>query len=286
MKRSVRRWLSGAGALTAVGALGSAGALTLGQGAAEASFVPARIATPSQAVPPRPAPPYVPPRKALFFGESGAAVRSVQRRLNQLHYFAGPADGVYGQDLITAAWAFREVQGLAMNATTGAEPITRAFEKDLINPRAPKVLDAKGGGTRVEVNLKIQVLVLYKASQPSLILHISSAGGYYFCDPPPPKSDGQCSYAVTPDGNFHAVYMIPGLDKVPLGYMYNPVFFDPAAGDAIHGGDPDPWYPASHGCVRLPADAQDWFWKELTIGGTHATPVFIRGVAPYILGPG
>jgi hypothetical protein len=224
---------------------------------------------------------YKPPSKALFYGETGAAVKSVQRRLNQLHYYAGPNDGSYGYDLLEAAYAFREVQGLPMNDASGAEPITRAFERRLVHPKRPWVLIKHGAANRVEINLKIQVLVVYKANKPHLILHISSGGGYYFCDPPPPKSDGSCGDAVTPDGNFHAVYMIHGGDKVPLGYMFNPVFFDPAAGDAMHGGDPDPWYPDSHGCVRLPEDVWNWFWKQLTIGGKHPEPVYLRGVAPY-----
>jgi peptidoglycan hydrolase-like protein with peptidoglycan-binding domain len=273
MRQSVRWWLFGAAAVTAVGAL------ALGQGMAEAAPSAPQAATSSQAT----AAAYRPPAKALYYGETGAAVKSVQRRLSQLHYYLGADDGVYGQNTLEAAWAFREVQGLAMNATTGAEPINRAFERALVHPVRPYVLIKHGPATRVEINLKRQVLVLYKKGAIRLILHISSGGGYYFCNPP--SGGGGCGYAVTPDGNFHAQYMIHGGDVVPLGYMYNPVFFDPAAGDAMHGGDPDPYYPASHGCVRLPPAVWNFFWKELTIGGPHATPVYIRGTAPYYLYP-
>jgi peptidoglycan hydrolase-like protein with peptidoglycan-binding domain len=271
MRQNVRRWLFSVGAVAAVGAFAA------GQGIADAAPAAAtRTAATSQA-----AAAYKPPSKPLYYGETGAAVKSVQRRLNQLHYYAGPDDGNYGYDVLEAAYAFREAQGLAMNVTTGAEPITRAFERDLVHPRQPYVLIKHGAAERVEINLKRQLLVLYKHDKVDLILHISSGGGYQFCDPAPPKGDGQCTTAVTPDGNFHAVYMVHGLDIVPLGSMYNPVFFDPAAGDAMHGGDPDDWYPASHGCVRLPEDVQNWFWKLLTIGGKHATPVYLRGTAPY-----
>jgi peptidoglycan hydrolase-like protein with peptidoglycan-binding domain len=273
MNRSVRRCLFGVGAVTVVGA--SAFGQGLAQAAPSAPHVMAAAATTAAAKP------YVPPRKALYYGETGAAVKSVQRRLSQLHYYLGVADGSYGANTLAAAWAFREVQGLPMNATTGAQPIDRAFEKRLVHPLQPYVLIKHGPANRVEINLKHQVLVLYKNNKVTLILHISSGGGYYFCNPP--SGGGGCGYAVTPDGNFHAVYMIHGGDPVPLGYMYNPVFFDPAAGDAMHGGDPDPWYPASHGCVRLPEDVWNWFWTKLTIGGPHATPVYLRGIAPYYL---
>ena len=41
-----------------------------------------------------------------------------------------------------------------------------------------------------------------------------------------------------------------GWDTSPLGVLWNPMYF--VGGYAIHGGDPVPPYPASHGCVRVP----------------------------------
>jgi len=275
MGKSVRRWLYGAGVVAA------AGAVACGPGLANAATqVPGFT-------PPTPAPLYVPPNHPLYLGDTGPAVRSVQRRLNQLGYYAGPDDGVFGPDLEWAVWAFKEAQGLPMDHINWDDiydsnsTITKSFLQALVHPALPKVLVPNGGAERVEINLSDQLLVLYKNNEPELMLHISSGGGYYFCDPPPPKSDGLCTTAQTPDGNFHAVYFIPGLDIVPLGQMYNPVFFDPAAGDAMHGGDLDPWYPASHGCVRLPLDVENWYHSLLTVGGKDATPVYIRGIAPY-----
>jgi hypothetical protein len=58
------------------------------------------------------------------------------------------------------------------------------------------------------------------------------------------------------------------------------VWIDPAAGVAIHGDLSVPWYPASHACIRIWMDAATWFYKDLTIGGKHATPVYVRGTAP------
>jgi peptidoglycan hydrolase-like protein with peptidoglycan-binding domain len=276
MKRPVRRWLIGAGALAAVGAM------AFGQGiASAAASLPLNLAaTVKDAVPAAPA--YTPPSHDLYYGATGAAVKSVERRLDQLHYYVGPIDGVYGQDLEWAVWAFKRAEGLPMNASTNSV-ITWGFRKDLVHPTAPPVLVPKGGADRVEINLRRQILVLYKNDKVHLILDISSGGGYYFCNPKPPKGDGSCGYAVTVPGNFHADYYIPGWDTVPLGVMYNPVFFDPAQGQAMHGGDLVPWYPASHGCVRLQEDVENWFHKELTVGGPHATPVYVRGKAPYYL---
>ncbi len=285
MHQNVRRWLYGAGALAAVGAMacgqGMASAATSGlRNSADSSR--ATAVTTAAAT-------YVPPNHDLYYGNKGAAVKNVERRLNQLHYYAGPVDGVFGQDLEWAVWAFKRVQGLPMNQKRSDlvgpnSTITWAFRKALVHPKSPWALVPRGGANRVEINLKRQYLVLYKNNKVHLILDISSGGGYSFCEPKPPKGDGTCGHtAVTQDGNFHAAYFIQGWDQVPLGYMYNPVMFNTVEGQAMHGGDPVPWYAASHGCVRIQEDAENWFHKELTVGGPHATPVYVRGTAPYQL---
>jgi L,D-transpeptidase catalytic domain/Putative peptidoglycan binding domain len=257
MRRSVRRGLLSAAAVTVVGA--SAFGF---QGLAHAV----------------PAAGYRPPGKPLYVGQSGAAVRSVQRRLNQLRYYAGPDDGRYGQDLLEAAWAFRAVQGLRMNATTAAQPINRAFEKDLVHPRQPYVRERSGPASRIEINQHTEVMVLYAGSRPEWIFHVSTGGGYYFCTP----HGGPCGFAVTPDGEFYLQYRVSGWQHVPLGEMFNPIYFH--SGVAIHGDIPVPWYPASHGCVRMWMDGAEWFWRDVSIGGPRPTPVFIWGRAPYQLG--
>lgn len=269
MRQSVRRWLFGAGAVAAVGAsafgqLGTASAAKVVTVDHKATTVRAATAA------------YVPPRQNFDFGAHGAAVKSVQRRLNELHYYAGRADGRYGQDTAEAVWAFKEAQGLPMNATTNTL-VTRAFRRALIHPRAPRVLVPKGGANRIEINQNDELLVLYRHHKVALILHVSSGGGYTY--PCPGGGGGTCGPAVTPDGNYTAYGFNLGWKTVPLGTMYNPVWFSP--GYAIHGDIPVPWYPASHGCVRIWMDAATWFHKDLTIGGRHATHIYIRGVAPY-----
>ncbi len=64
--------------------------------------------------------------------------------------------------------------------------------------------------------------------------------------------------------------------------MYNPIFFIGTA-YAIHGDVPVPWYPASHGCVRIWMDAAPWFHRHVHIGGRHPTRIYIYGTAPYYL---
>ena len=201
----------------------------------------------------------------LTVGSHGAAVKTLQHRLNELKYYAGPADGGFGADTLEAVWAFQEVQGLAASENGD---VGRTMRRALEHPRQPKALIPRGGSTRVEVNLAHRYLVLYRDDKPILISHISPGGGYYYCSP-----GGGCGYAITPTGDYHTLGFLPGWVTVPLGAMYNPVFFIGRA-YAIHGDTEVPLDPASHGCVRIPMDIASFFHTMLPDTGT---PVYIRG---------
>jgi hypothetical protein len=198
----------------------------------------------------------------LQFGASDLSVRTLQRRLAALKYYPGPIDGLFGPDTLEAVWAFEEVQGLP-----GLDYVTSAMERALAHPRAPRVLDRSAGANRIEVNLAIEVLVLYHNNHIELISHVSSGGGYYYC------SIGGCAFAITPTGNFRTVVFMPGWVTVPLGEMYNPVFFIGTA-FAIHGDTYVPFQPVSHGCVRIPMDIAAFFHTLVKVPGE---PVIVRG---------
>jgi peptidoglycan hydrolase-like protein with peptidoglycan-binding domain len=202
------------------------------------------------------------PATALQLGAHGLSVKELQRKLNALKYYAGPVNGVFGTDTLEAVWAFQEVQGLP-----GEDFVSSAMRQALNHPRAPRVLDAAAGPNRIEVNLGIEVLVLYKHNRVQLISHVSSGGGYYYCSP-----GGGCGYAITPTGNFRTLSFAPGWVTVPLGYMYNPVFFIGTA-YAIHGDIPVPLQPVSHGCIRIPMDIAAFFHTLVTVPGE---PVIVR----------
>ena len=199
--------------------------------------------------------------RALQPGMSRAAVKALQRRLAALKYYPGAIDGQFGTDTLEAVWAFEEVQGLPAH-----DYVTSAMQRALAHPRAPKMLVPRGGANRIEISLSREVLVLYHNKKVELISHVSTGGHYYFC------STGGCAYAVTPTGNFRTVVFLPGWVTVPLGEMYNPVFFIGTA-FAIHGDTDVPLAPVSHGCVRIPMDIAAFFHKLVTIPGE---PVYIR----------
>jgi hypothetical protein len=224
-------------------------------------------ATPSQvALPPSasaaPSPTVSPPQHVLRPGMRGRAVRLLQRRLTALRYYPGRVDGRFGSDTLEAVWAFQDTQGLRPR-----DAVSPAMQRALASPRPPKVLVHRGGRLRVEVNLKDRVLVLYRHNHVALVSHVSAGGGYYFCSP------NGCGNAITPTGDFTTLSFIPGRVTVPLGDMYNPVFFIGTT-FAIHGDTHVPRRPASHGCVRIPTHIAAFFH---TLVPTPGTPVYIRG---------
>jgi lipoprotein-anchoring transpeptidase ErfK/SrfK len=203
-------------------------------------------------------PSYTPPKRNLKEGMRGADVKALQQRLAALKYYPGPIDGTFGSGTLEAVWAFQEVNRLSVDGVVGT-----AMKRALVHPSTYKAWHPKAAGTRVEVNLGMGVLVFYRNHTIALISHVSSAGHYWY-----PCGSGSC-YAITPTGEFHALYFISGWHKAPLGLLYNPVYFN-YSGYAIHGekNAEVPVKPVSHGCVRIPYDIATWFYKDLTISET------------------
>jgi L,D-transpeptidase-like protein/putative peptidoglycan binding protein len=253
--------------LFGLGALAGAGALVLGQiGPAAASPVAGgRSASAAQAAAPAQAAAYHPAGKRLTMGMHGPAVRSLQKRLAALKYYAGPVDGRFGLDTLEAVWAFKEIQGLPVNSAN-QDQVSLTVERRLVHPRAPRALVPHGGSMRIEVNMRNETLVLYSHNKVELISHVSTGAG---CLP------GHGCGWNTPTGNYRTIWYHNGWIHVPLGEMYNPVFFIGSA-YAIHGelNTSVPWYPDSHGCVRIPYDIANFFHKLVKVPGT---PVYIRG---------
>lgn len=207
---------------------------------------------------------YVPPGKVLTLGMHGMAVKNMQRRLAALKYYPGRIDGQFGLGTLEAVWAFKEVQGYPVNGAN-QDVVSLATERALVHPRAPRVLVPRGGSMRIEVNMGNETLVLYKNNKVELISHVSTGAG---CLP------GQGCGWITPTGNYHALGYSPGWIQVPLGQMYNSVWF---IGEvfAIHGENDSavPFFPDSHGCVRVPIDIANILHTLIKIPGT---PIYIR----------
>ena len=254
----------GATATAAAAATALAAAISLPGGSALAATAkPATSARAAAAT----AASFTPSKRNLKAGMSGSDVKALQQRLAALKYYPGPIDGQFGSDTQEAVWAFQEVNRLSVDGIVGPQT-----KNALVHPRTYQAVFPRQNATRVEINLRMGVLVFYKNHQIALVSHISSGGHYYFCQ------DGNCNnYAITPTGDFRALYFVSGWDQGPLGPMFNPTFFN-YDGDAIHGETNAnvPVNNVSHGCVRIPYDIATWFYKDLTINqrGT-GTEIFI-----------
>jgi peptidoglycan hydrolase-like protein with peptidoglycan-binding domain len=200
------------------------------------------------------------PEAGLGPGDSGEVVQALERRLDALRYDVGAVDDVFDTDTVQGVTAFQKVNDLPRTGRATPDVAAR-----LTTAQPPAAIVAGGGPSRVEVDLPHQVLFLYQGGNLDKILSISTGSGEDYC-----STDG-CATAVTPPGSYQVDYNVVGWDSGPLGDLYNPVYFDPKNGLAIHGSEDVPADPGSHGCVRISMAAAEWFPAKAPKG----TPVYI-----------
>jgi peptidoglycan hydrolase-like protein with peptidoglycan-binding domain len=197
----------------------------------------------------------------LGTGARGAEVAALERRLEALHYDVGTVDDLYDQNTAYGVTAFQKVTGMGRTGRATDDVIAA-----LATATAPPALVPTGGENRVEIDIPRQVLFLYKANTLQKILTISSGNNKRFC------SEGYCRRAVTPGGSYGFYRQGRGWETGPLGSLYNPIYFN--GGIAVHGSKSVPAQPASHGCIRIPMGAAEWFPGQVHIG----MPVHVVGV--------
>ncbi len=185
-------------------------------------------------------------------------VITLQRRLASLGYDVGVADGKLGPRTRYAVTAFQKVEGLKRTGVPGPE-----VDAALATASKPSALVPNGAATRVEVDLRRQVLFYWQDGALVRVLPVSTGSGKTYC------VYGTCERAVTPTGTFRIERKVPGIDPGPLGKLYSPMYFH--RGVAIHGYPSVPSYPASHGCVRIPMYATAALFQQLPVG----TPVHV-----------
>ncbi len=209
-------------------------------------------------------------------GMVNSDVTAVQKRLTELGFSPGPADGVFGSGTEQAVWAFEKlIMGTARGAARGFvtnDMWQRMQDPIVIQPRRKTGVDS----THMEIYLPEQVAIVFKSDQAILVTHISSgildpATGepMTFCETAkydtddkgakldPPVERAICSEAKTPGGVFKFYRRYEGKRVSPLGGMTNPVYFN--FGIAVHGADNVPLEPASHGCVRINQRIAEFF---------------------------
>lgn len=210
------------------------GGLALEPPLTRAAFAPVAVGGP-------PAPP--PP------GNPSRLVRSIQMRLIELSYLpAGAADGIAGPQTEHAIVAFQGWQRLPRDGRA-----TAALEIRLERAVAP--VPGRGRARRIVVSLSRQVALLVERGRTLRTIHVSTGK---------PSSP-------TPPGRFRVFrkelmsWSVPFRVWLPYASYFN-------RGIAFHESPSVPVFPASAGCVRIPASDSRHVYEFATIG----TPVIVR----------
>jgi len=191
------------------------------------------------------------PAKKLKGGE---LIQEAEKLLSERGYWITKVDKTKDSSTYHAVVAFQKVTGRERNG------ILNNDELEAIR-RSARPQPAYVGAAHIEVDLKRQVLFLVdEGDVVTRILPVSTGSGevYY--------QDGKKQVAVTPQGVFKITRQIKGIRRAPLGTLYHPNYF--YKGVAIHGSNSIPFYPASHGCVRIPRFAAVPFSDLVSVGMT------------------
>jgi hypothetical protein len=186
-------------------------------------------------------------------GARGAAVAHIQSLLLARGFWLRPT-GVFDNETQQAVWAFQKYWGFSRSGVITAADY-RALEA------SPHVHAQSTSGTLVEVDKTREVLFLVQNGATVWAFNTSTGSERTFVE------NGVTEVAHTPDGIFHVIRQVDGLDIGPLGNLWRPKYFN-NSGDAIHGDSLVPPYPASHGCARISDAAIDYMWasNSLPIG--------------------
>lgn len=181
-------------------------------------------------------------------------ILAVERRLSDLGYWTGPVDGTLDAGSRHALIAFQKVEGRRRTGT-----LTRAEIEALLSADRP--LPKYSGYAHVEIDLNRQVLfVVDMTGTITHILPVCTGNEKAYVD------HGEIHRAHTPRGRFIVLRKIAGWRVSSLGMLYYPNYIH--NGIAIHGSPAMAFYPASHGCIRIPMFASKKL-SELTPIGTE-----------------
>ncbi len=159
------------------------------------------------------------------FGARGSFVALIQQRLAALHFYI-PQTGVFDNGTGLALDAYHRLMRWGTSQTLDGRTVSALLDGNGSFP-----VHYPRNGRHAEGDLSLQLLALVDGSKVVAIYPISSG------KPSTP----------TILGNFRVYSKVPGY--LPDGMFFSNFFI---SGYAIHGYDPAPDYPASHGCMRLP----------------------------------
>jgi lipoprotein-anchoring transpeptidase ErfK/SrfK len=202
----------------------------------------------------------------------GAETERAQWRLLQLGFWIQQANGDYSITTRQAVMAFQKYFGLTTDGVLGDET---AAVLSAVTQRPIARADA---GTLIEIDKSKQLLFFVIDGKTEWILN-TSTGSEVSYDEPDQNTPGerQTGDSITRTG-LHTVYRErpDGWWEGDLGEIYRPKYF--SGGQAVHGSNSIPDYPASHGCVRVSVPAMDWIWESGVM--PRDIPVWVHGEIP------
>lgn len=201
-----------------------------------------------------------PPPPVYQRGSSGREIQAMEQKLADLRFDTGKVDGSFDAATGHAVMAFQKEFGHERTGKASPELLEKIAAAGLPGP-----MMGDGGANRVEIDLRKQILHVYKGGELIRVLSVSTGNNKRYC------VKGDCDVAVTPGGSFKVQRRIRGLRVSRLGELYNPLYFN--GGIAMHGSASVPAYPASHGCVRIPMNSSLWLFDNVPNG----TPVYVLG---------
>jgi peptidoglycan hydrolase-like protein with peptidoglycan-binding domain len=212
------------------------------------------------------------PAIAAVGSGSGDATRVAQQRLLDLGFWLQEADGSYGLTTRQAVMAFQKYYGLTADGVLGQETanvMTALTERPQASAEA---------GSLVEIDKARQLIFFVREGTTEWILNTSTGSEIAYREPDQnTPGEWQEGDSITRNG-LHSVYRqrAEGWWEGDLGKIYRPKYF--SGGEAVHGSNSIPNYPASHGCVRVSVPAMDWVWANDMM--PMDIPVWVHGKIP------
>jgi lipoprotein-anchoring transpeptidase ErfK/SrfK len=168
--------------------------------------------------------------------------------------------------------AFQKYYGLVTDGRLGDETAA------LMSTLTERPHGRSDAGTLVEIDKGKQLLIFVINGRAEWILNTSTGNGQPYIEPDK-NSPGEFQEGVSITRNgLHEIYRErpDGWWEGDLGEIYRPKYF--SGGQAIHGSNSIPDYPASHGCVRISTVAMDWVWETGIL--PIDTPVWVHEGIP------
>jgi peptidoglycan hydrolase-like protein with peptidoglycan-binding domain len=207
--------------------------------------------------------------RTLQNGDKGDDVKMVQERLNAMKFDVGAADGIFGDNTRAAVWAYQDLirDPTKTPKRTADGKVTPELWSQMQDGFDLKDWTPNASKRHVQISLPAQVMIVWNGPNVEVISHVSSGSGKKWCAQPknvPPWPGATtttnpiagerprqiCGESITPGGVYRVYRKNFGQWEIPLGTVFDPVFFN--KGIAIHGFADVPRDPASHGCVRVP----------------------------------